>query len=70
MIRLYVLAAAGFEAFILFLPLGVPLGLASFMCIIELVSFGVRPITLSVRLAANITAGHLLLHLFGSMGLG
>jgi len=44
-------------------PLGTPGALMPFMVIIELVSGLIRPITLSVRLAANMTAGHLLLSL-------
>lgn len=42
-------------------PSGCPLALAQFMVLIESVRQVIRPITLSVRLAANITAGHLLL---------
>lgn len=44
-------------------PLGTPYVLIPFMVIIELVSNIIRPITLSVRLAANMVAGHLLLAL-------
>ena len=44
-------------------PLGTPIILAPFIVIIEIVRRLIRPITLSVRLAANIMAGHLLLTL-------
>ena len=44
-------------------PLGTPKALIPFIVIIELVRGLIRPITLSVRLAANIVAGHLLLAL-------
>ena len=44
-------------------PLGSPRALAPFMVLIELVRNIIRPITLSVRLAANIVAGHLLITL-------
>jgi len=44
-------------------PLGTPLGLSVFMVFIETIRNIIRPITLSVRLAANIIAGHLLLRL-------
>lgn len=44
-------------------PLGRPIFLASFIVLIETVRNLIRPITLSVRLAANIIAGHLLLTL-------
>nr|YP_010490439.1 ATP synthase F0 subunit 6 [Gibbosaverruca weijiai]UWM12925.1 ATP synthase F0 subunit 6 [Gibbosaverruca weijiai] len=47
------------------LPLGTPIVLMPFMVMIESISNIIRPITLSVRLAANLTAGHLLLILMG-----
>lgn len=50
-------------------PLGTPLVLINFMVLIELISNIIRPITLSVRLTANIVAGHLLLRLLGSFSL-
>merc|ERR1711863_207287 len=42
-------------------PLGTPYALIPFMVVIELVRRIIRPLTLSVRLAANIVAGHLLM---------
>ena len=42
------------------MPGGVPLMLAPFLVIIETISYTIRAISLGVRLAANITAGHLL----------
>ncbi len=47
-------------------PLGTPGGLMPFIVLIELVSSLIRPLTLSVRLAANMVAGHLLLTLLSS----
>lgn len=47
-------------------PSGCPIALSQFMVLIESVSQVIRPITLSVRLAANMTAGHLLLILCSS----
>jgi ATP synthase subunit 6 len=44
-------------------PLRTPLALSQFIVLIERVSQIIRPITLSVRLAANITAGHILIAL-------
>nr|YP_010463766.1 ATP synthase F0 subunit 6 [Lophogaster typicus]UUL70715.1 ATP synthase F0 subunit 6 [Lophogaster typicus] len=49
-------------------PQGTPMVLAPMMVLVELVSLLIRPITLSVRLAANMVAGHLLLSLLGSVG--
>jgi len=51
-------------------PLGTPVALMSFIVLIESVSNVIRPITLSVRLAANMIAGHLLLTLLGNQGVG
>lgn len=42
-------------------PLGRPLALAPFIVVVELLRSIIRPITLSVRLTANMVAGHLLL---------
>lgn len=44
----------------MFMPAGSPLGLAPFLVIIEFVSHTAKAISLGVRLAANIIAGHLL----------
>ena len=44
-------------------PLGTPLPLVPFIVLIEIVRNLIRPLTLRVRLAANIVAGHLLLRL-------
>ena len=52
----------GFGGFIhMFLPSGVPIFMAPIIFVIELFSFLIKPITLSVRLFANIVAGHVLL---------
>merc|ERR1712168_1564177 len=47
-------------------PKGTPGFLIPIIVIIETVSNIIRPLTLSIRLAANIVAGHLLLTLLGS----
>ena len=48
------------------LPVGAPAALNPFLVLVETVRIGVRPITLSVRLVANIGAGHIILCLVGS----
>lgn len=47
-------------------PSGSPLALASFLVLIELVRIIIRPITLTVRLVANISAGHIVLSLIAN----
>jgi F-type H+-transporting ATPase subunit a len=54
----------GTHFFHLFLPPGVPGWLIPLILPIEIMSFLIRPITLSVRLFANMIAGHILLKVF------
>lgn len=48
------------DFFSILMPGGVPLVLAPFLVVIETASYLIRAISLGVRLAANISAGHLL----------
>lgn len=59
----YIKNAYSRVAFIL--PLATPTFLIPFLPIIETLRIIVRPITLSIRLAANISAGHIILTLIG-----
>uniref|UniRef100_A0A8C9JA26 ATP synthase F(0) complex subunit a n=2 Tax=Panthera TaxID=9688 RepID=A0A8C9JA26_PANTA len=59
------LASTVVTGFSHFLPQGMPLPLIPMLAIIETVSLFIQPIALAVRLTANITAGHLLIHLIG-----
>ena len=50
----------------LFVPSGVPALLLPFIVMIEIISFVSRPVSLSVRLFANMLAGHITLKVFGA----
>nr|AQM52096.1 ATP synthase F0 subunit 6 [Lepus europaeus]AQM52122.1 ATP synthase F0 subunit 6 [Lepus europaeus]WPM87033.1 ATP synthase F0 subunit 6 [Lepus europaeus]WQB39122.1 ATP synthase F0 subunit 6 [Lepus europaeus]WQH82716.1 ATP synthase F0 subunit 6 [Lepus europaeus] len=52
-----------------FLPQGTPVPLIPMLVIIETISLFIQPMALAVRLTANITAGHLLMHLIGGAAL-
>ncbi|HXP12725.1 MAG TPA: F0F1 ATP synthase subunit A, partial [Stellaceae bacterium] len=49
----------------LFVPHGVPKVLLLLLVPIELLSYFIRPFTLSIRLFANMLAGHTMLAIFG-----
>lgn len=54
----------------LFVPKGVPAPLLLILVPIEVISYFVRPISLSVRLFANMMAGHTMLKVFASFVIG
>lgn len=58
------IARHGLHWFGFFMPPGTPWYLLPIIIPIEIISFLSRPITLSVRLFANMTAGHILLKVF------
>lgn len=60
----------GLKFFSLFLPANVPWWLVPFIIPIEIISFFVRPVTHSVRLCANMMAGHLILKVVLSFAVG
>nr|AAG52656.1 ATP synthase 6 [Heterodoxus macropus] len=47
-------------------PMGCPMVLVPFMVVIEFISMMIRPITLSLRLMANMLAGHMILSLIST----
>ncbi|MDP7101384.1 MAG: F0F1 ATP synthase subunit A, partial [Rhodospirillales bacterium] len=55
----------GFHFFSFFLPAGVPIVLSPLMIAIEVISYFTRPLSLSIRLFANMMAGHTLLKVVG-----
>jgi len=48
-----------------FVPSGIPVLLAPLLVVIEVISYLTRPLSLSVRLFANMLAGHTMLKVFG-----
>ncbi len=56
----------GLKFFKLFWPSGVPLFIMPLITLIEILSFLSRPLSLSVRLFANMLAGHITLKVFAS----
>jgi F-type H+-transporting ATPase subunit a len=59
-------ARHGLHFFSLFWPKGTNIFLGAFVFVIEFLSFLSRPFTLAIRLFANMTAGHVLLKVFGT----
>lgn len=49
----------------LFVPSGVPMALLPLLVVIEVISYLTRPVSLAVRLFANMMAGHTMLKVFG-----
>jgi F-type H+-transporting ATPase subunit a len=63
---IYGVARHGTHFLHLFVPSGVAPALLPFIVMIEVISFISRPISLSVRLFANMLAGHITLKVFGA----
>ena len=55
----------GFKYLSIFVPSGVPTVLLPLITVIEIISYLSRPVSLSVRLFANMMAGHTMLKVFG-----
>ena len=60
-------ARHGLHFFSLFIPQGTPLLIAPLMFVLEVLSFCVRPFSLSIRLFANMMAGHIMLKVFAGL---
>lgn len=63
-VLIYGLFKHGFGFLKLFVPSGVPLIIVPLVTLIEVISFISRPVSLSVRLFANMLAGHITLKVF------
>jgi F-type H+-transporting ATPase subunit a len=59
-------ARHGMKFFKMFLPSGVPTFIAPLLVPVEIVSYIARPISLSIRLFANMVAGHIVLKIIAS----
>ncbi|MFZ3034332.1 MAG: F0F1 ATP synthase subunit A [Parvibaculum sp.] len=57
-------AVHGFHFLHFFVPKGVPAALLPLLVVIEVISYFTRPVSLSVRLFANMMAGHTMLKVF------
>ena len=57
----------GLHFFSFFVPSGAPKALIPFLIIIEVISYFMRPVSLSVRLFANMLAGHTMLKVFAGL---
>ena len=62
-------AKHGLKFLTLFAPSGVPKPLLVLLVPLEIISFFARPLTLSVRLMANMLAGHILLKVFAGFAI-
>ena len=63
-VTLIALARHGWHFFSYFAPKGMPLALQIILVPIEIISYVIRPMTLSIRLFANMMAGHTMLFIF------
>ena len=66
LVTLVGLVKHGMHFFSLFLPKGVPIFLAPLLVPIEIISYLARPVSLALRLFANLTAGHTMLKVFAN----
>lgn len=58
----------GLRWFKFFVPDTIPLFILPFFIVLEMISYTIRAFSLSIRLSANMTAGHTLLHLVATLG--
>ncbi len=65
-VTLIALMRHGLHFFTFFLPHGTPLAIAPIIVPIEILSYLSRPVSLSIRLFANMMAGHTMLKVFGT----
>lgn len=66
LVTIVALAIHGMHFFSYFFPQGAPLWLAPIIIPVEIVSYLSRPVSLSIRLFANMVAGHVMLKVFAT----
>jgi F-type H+-transporting ATPase subunit a len=66
MVTIVAIAIHGMKFFGYFFPEGAPMALAPLIVPIEVISYLSRPVSLSVRLFANMVAGHVMLKVFAT----
>ena len=66
LVTIVALAEHGWHFFTYFFPKGAPVWLAPLIIPIEIISYLSRPVSLSVRLFANMVAGHVMFAVFAS----
>lgn len=66
-VTIVALVKHGMHFFTFFVPPGAPKVLVPFLIVIEVISYFVRPVSLSVRLFANMLAGHTMLKVFAGL---
>ena len=64
LVLIYGIYKNGFGFLKLFWPAGVPMAIKPFVCLLEVISFISRPLSHSIRLWANVMAGHIMLKVF------
>ena len=65
-VLIYGIYKNGLKFFKIFVPSGVPIYILPLVVAIEIISFLSRPLSHSVRLFANMLAGHITLYVFGA----
>jgi F-type H+-transporting ATPase subunit a len=70
LITLFGLVKNGFSFFKIFLPTGTPLWLSPLITFIEIFAYLARSISLSLRLSANMIAGHTMLKVIAGLAVG
>ncbi|MBI4183410.1 MAG: F0F1 ATP synthase subunit A [Proteobacteria bacterium] len=69
-VTLVALVRHGFKFFTYFFPSGAPVAMAPLLVPIEILSYCSRPVTLAIRLFANMMAGHTMLKIFAGFTVG